>query len=172
VVKGELDKSQAAANDNIEQANRAKSELEELKKKVEQSEGMIDESEVLCMEEVPPTDIFHATSSIDLKKQLEVTSDELERLKTSISEKDEDSIRTKDILEDMKRQLTETEGMIKYKLISGNTLQVMTRTNRENVDVKNKLKDATEALERSETAMNEKSKDAGRSQEQIEGMKA
>jgi hypothetical protein len=48
----------------------------------------------------------------------------------------------------------------------------MIRTNRENVDVKNKLKDATEALERSETAISEKSKDVGRSQEQIEGMKA
>jgi chromosome segregation ATPase len=116
VVKGELYKSQATANDNIEQANRAKSELEELKEKVVQSEGMMDEPKVLCMEEVPPTDIFYVTSSIDLKKQLEATSDELERLKTSISEKDEDATRTQDILEDMKRQLTETEGMIKYKL--------------------------------------------------------
>lgn len=57
MVKGELDKSQAVANDNIEQANRAKSELEEVKERLKQAEGMIDVSEVLCMKELPPTHI-------------------------------------------------------------------------------------------------------------------
>jgi hypothetical protein len=39
------------------------------------------------------------------------------------------------------------------------------------IDVKNKLKETTEALEKSEATVHEKNEDAGRSQEQIEGMK-
>lgn len=67
----------------------------------------------------------------------------------------------------------ETEGMIEVQTnIISKTLKVMTRTNGDNVEFKNKLRDATEALEKSETAINEKSKDVGRSQEQIEGIKA
>jgi hypothetical protein len=58
MVKGELDKSQATANENIDQANRAKAELADLKKQVEQSEGMTEECEAIWMEVIPLTEQF------------------------------------------------------------------------------------------------------------------
>jgi hypothetical protein len=72
-------------------------------------------------------------ATIDLKKQLQVTSDEFEKLKTSMSEKDEEALRTKNILDDLKRQLAEAEGMNKYRLLSSEiTFQVKANTNCEN----------------------------------------
>jgi hypothetical protein len=46
----------------------------------------------------------------DLRKQFQEARDELEKVKTSIIEKDKDASRTNDMIEDWKKQIADAEG--------------------------------------------------------------